>query len=188
VWVIYLAIYTGWPAQPASNVARLAPELEVHFDPAALLLAALGTVAWLWLVRWRTGRHREALWKSLVLPAGGVALNWLLVMTLWLQVLDHARSYRPLVQRIALQVPSLDCIYARQFSRAQLAALEVLGQWTVETLADSHNCRWMLVNLPAQQQMATPSGWQFLSRIRRPTDREESILIYRRETAVPSNR
>ena len=47
--------------------------------------------AWHWrtdlalaLVRWRTGRHRNALWKSLVLPAGGVALAWLLLMTLWL--------------------------------------------------------------------------------------------------------
>lgn len=188
VWIIYLAIHTGWPAQPALNVARLAPELEVHFDPIALLLAALGTVAWLWLVRWRTGQHREALWKSLVLPAGGVALNWLLVMTLWLQVLDHARSYRPLVERIALQVPSLDCIHARQLTRAQLAALEVLGQWTVETLQDSGHCRWMLINLPTQQQMTPPPGWQFLSRIRRPTDREESILIYRREVAAPSDR
>ena len=42
-----------------------------------------------------------ALWKSLVLPAGGAALCWLLLMTLWLPVLDYARSYAPLVRGIA---------------------------------------------------------------------------------------
>ncbi|MFZ9180222.1 MAG: hypothetical protein ACO21V_13530, partial [Limnohabitans sp.] len=46
-----------------------------------------------WLVHWRAGRHRAALWKSLVLPAGGAALCWLLLMTLWLPALDYARSY-----------------------------------------------------------------------------------------------
>jgi hypothetical protein len=46
------------------------------------------------------GAHRSAIWKSLVLPAGGATLCWLLLMTLWLPVLDYARSYAPQVQRI----------------------------------------------------------------------------------------
>ena len=66
----------------------------------AFIAALAGDVAWLWLVRWRTARNREAIWKSLVLPAGGAALGWLLVMTLWLPVLDYARSYAPVVQRL----------------------------------------------------------------------------------------
>jgi 4-amino-4-deoxy-L-arabinose transferase-like glycosyltransferase len=70
-------------------------------------------LAWVWLVRWRTGRHREALWKSLVLPAGGVALCWLLLMTLWLPLLDYARSNRALVDRTRRHVPRLPgCIAA----------------------------------------------------------------------------
>ena len=82
IWVIYTAMHTGVPAKPAANVAKLAPGFETSFSLLALLLAAAGTLAWLWLVRWRTGRHREALWKSMVLPASGVALCWLLLMTL----------------------------------------------------------------------------------------------------------
>ncbi len=101
IWVIYVAMQTGVPAKPAANVAKLAPGFEASFSAPALALAVAGTLAWLWLVRWRTGRHREALWKSLVLPAGGVALCWLLLMTLWLPLLDYARSPRPWVERIA---------------------------------------------------------------------------------------
>ena len=83
---------TGVPAKPAANVARLAPGFEAALLAARPADGRAGTLAWMWLVRWRTGRHRHALWKSLVLPAGGVAVCWLLLMTLWLPLLDHARS------------------------------------------------------------------------------------------------
>src|SRR5205085_4060169 len=99
-WVIYVAMQTGVPRQPAANVARLVPGFTPTFSLIDLVFAVAATLAWLWLVRWRTGRHRHALWKSLVLPASGVALCWLLHMTLWLPGLDYARSYRPLTERI----------------------------------------------------------------------------------------
>ncbi len=96
IWVIYMAMQTGVPAKPLANVMKLAPGFEPQFSMVALAIAAAGTAAWLALVRWRTGRHQHALWKSLVLPAAGVVLCWLLLMTLWLPLLDYARSYRAL--------------------------------------------------------------------------------------------
>ena len=59
------------------------------------------TEAAAWLVKWRAGRHRAAIWKSLVLPAGGAALCWLLLLTLWLPLLDYARSYKKLALDVA---------------------------------------------------------------------------------------
>ena len=78
-WVFYVAMQTGTPAKLAANVAKLSPGYANTFSAFALALALAGTLAWLWLVRWRTGRHRHPLWKSLVLPAGGVSICWLLV-------------------------------------------------------------------------------------------------------------
>ncbi|HYP70389.1 MAG TPA: hypothetical protein VEP93_05855, partial [Variovorax sp.] len=97
IWVYYVAMQTGFPPKPAANVARLAPGFVPQYSTLALLFAVAATIAWAWLVRWRTGRHRAALWKTLVLPAGGAALCWTLVMTLWLPPLDYARSYVPQV-------------------------------------------------------------------------------------------
>lgn len=178
IWVIYVAMQTGVPPKPAANVARLMPGLVIQFDLLALLAALLGSVAWLWLVRWRTGRHQEALWKSLVLPAGGVALNWLLLMTLWLPLLDHARSYRPLIERLTRHIPVTECIHARNLSRTQLAALEVHGRWQVETIYDHRGCRWMLVD-PTSESIDAPPGWQFVAREHR-LRRDEPLFIYRR--------
>ncbi len=67
-----------------------------------------------------------------MLPAGGVALAWLLLMTLWLPLLDYARSNRPWVSRIAPHVPAGACVWARGYSRAALASLEQYGRWRVD--------------------------------------------------------
>ncbi len=186
IWVIYTAVLTGVPAKPAANVARLAPGFVARFSALELVLAALGTLAWLWLVRWRTGRHQPALWKSLVLPASGVALCWLLLMTLWLPLLNYARSYRPLVERIAQHVPRDACIAAPGMPLAHVAALEVHGGWRVDAraatsaAADAPRCDWWLRVEPAHAPQPAPAGWQLVARERRPTDRDEMTAILRR--------
>jgi hypothetical protein len=182
IWVIYMAVQTGTPAKPAANVAKLAPGFVAPFSPLALALAVAGSLAWLWLVRWRTGRHREALWKSLVLPAGGVALCWLLLMTLWLPLLDYARSPRPWVKRIAGLVPADACIAAPGLAPATVAALEHLGRWQVDARAGAlaGGCRYALQVARMSRPPAVPDGWELVGRAQRPTERGEVTLVYRR--------
>lgn len=182
IWVIYVAMQTGVPAQPAANVARLVPGFVAPFSALGLVLAALGTVAWLWLVRWRTGRHREALWKSMVLPAGGVALCWLLVTTLWLPALDYARSSRPLVARLAAHVPMSECIAAPGLNPAVVAALEYFGHYRIDATAwtDAQACNFLVRTTRAQRRADPPAGWQWVADVRGPRDKDEVTSIYRR--------
>jgi hypothetical protein len=186
IWVIYASLQTGVPAKPAANVARLAPSFAAPFNMADLLPALLATVAWLWLVRWRTGRHRDAVWKSMVLPAGGVVLAWLLLMSLWRPLLDHARSARPWVQSVAAHVSPRDCIVAPGLTPALVAALEVHGGWRVQVDADDAACRNRLVVLRDQPRSAeapaAPPGWTLVATFRRPTDREELTSVWRRSS------
>jgi hypothetical protein len=163
-------------------VAKLAPGFEAPFSALALALAVAGTLAWLWLVRWRTGRHREALWKSLVLPASGVALCWLLLMTLWLPLLDYARSPRPWVKRIAGLVPADACIAAPGLAPATVAALEHLGRWQVDARvgALAGGCRYALQVARTSRLPAVPDGWELAGQAQRPTERGEVTLVYRR--------
>ena len=189
IWVIYVSMQTGVPAKPAANIARLAPGYTPSFSLLALALAILGTLAWLWLVRWRTGRNRHPLWKSLVLPASGVALCWLLVMTLLLPPLDHARSYRSLVQRIAQQVPADACIAAPGVPRAQVVAVEHFGRYRVDavTPASTTRCRFLLQMETRSTPSASGAGWKLLARERRNTGEGEITAIYRR-AARPAGR
>jgi 4-amino-4-deoxy-L-arabinose transferase-like glycosyltransferase len=176
VWVIYMAMATGVPAKPAANVAKLAPGFAMQISWPALALGVAASVAWLALVRWRTGRNRLALWKSLVLPAGGVALTWLLLMTLWLPLLDYARSNRPWVARIAPHVPSGTCVDAAGLSRAAVAALEQYGRWDIDA-SGRRECPLQLRQERRGQVSVVPAGWDVVARVRRPTERDEVTLV-----------
>ncbi len=182
IWVIYAAMVTGIPTRTAANVAKLAPGFALQFSALPFVVAAAGTLAWLVLVRWRTGRHQHALWKSLVLPAGGVALAWLLLMTLWLPLLDYARSNRPWVARLAPHIPPGSCIAAPGYPRSAVAALEQYGHWTVDARSMAvEPCAVMLrQERRGQPEVVAPAGWELVARIRRPTDREESTVVLRR--------
>ncbi len=182
LWVIYTSVQTGVPAKPATNIVRLAPGFTPQFSWLALLLALVATASWIWLVRWRTGRHREALWKSLVLPAGGVALCWLLLMTLGLPILDYARSNRPLVERIERHVPPGQCIAAPEQALSLIAALEFFGRYEVDALrpADHTHCDYLVRVEPVAVRPSAPEGWTLLARERRPTDRNNLTSVYRR--------
>lgn len=182
IWVIYAAMLTGEPARIAANVAKLAPGFTMPFSLPRFALAVAGTVAWLALVRWRTGRHQHALWKSLVLPAGGVALAWLLLMTLWLPLLDYARSNRPWVERLAPHVPAGACVAAPGYPRSALAALEQYGRWPVDASQDAlETCAVRLMQESRfQPRLSPPAGWDEVARVRRPTDRDEMTVVLHR--------
>jgi hypothetical protein len=187
VWVVYLSMQTGVPARPAVNIARLAPGYENRYSAMALAAAVGGTLAWLWLVHWRTRRSRHPLWKSMVLPASGVSLCWLLVMTLLLPPVNHARSYRSLVTRIAQQIPAGACIAAPGMPRAQVAALEYLGRYRVDAVTDvaSTRCPHLLVFETRSQPRQIGAGWTLVGRERRNRNEDEITAVYRR-TPLPT--
>ena len=118
-----------------------------------------------------------------MLPASGVALCWLLLMTLGLPLFDYARSYRPLINRIAQYVPRDACIAAPGMNRAQLAALEYFGDYRVDGLAKAGTtrCEFLLLTETVKRRAPVDPGWQLMAREQRPSDKEEVIAIYRRE-------
>jgi 4-amino-4-deoxy-L-arabinose transferase-like glycosyltransferase len=183
IWVVWIAMQTGVPQQPAANVARLAPGFEPSFSPLPFLIAALATLAWAWLVQWRVGRHRAAIWKSLVLPAGGAALCWLLLMTLWLPLLDYARSYAPLVQRSMAVLQQPVCVEAYGLSRSQIAAFEFHGKTKVKPAQSSARCPWLIVSKDASATLSDSvdmSLWHLQATTHHPSDRFEDLLLYQR--------
>jgi hypothetical protein len=183
IWVIWLSMQTGVPAKPAANIARLAPGFEPSFSLIAFLTALAATLAWAWLVRWRTGRNRHVIWKSLVLPAAGAALCWLLLMTLWLPVLDFARSYGPLVRNVSRLIDRPGCVEELGLSRGQRTAFVYHGQMDVRSASSQSECPWLLVAAPyapAAPMALDMRRWQLVASVRRPSDTDESVLLYRR--------
>ena len=195
IWVVWLAMQTGWPAQPAANVAKLAPGFVPSFTWFATLCAAAATVFWALLVRWRVGKHRHALWKSVVLPAGGAALCWLLLMTLWLPLLDFARSYKPWVERVDAIMAQQDaqrpsCLMTYGLNMGQMTAFHFHGGYALEPLDDKTHpqkalCPWLLIDSELRPELPTVirlNDWTRIQTVRRPSDRNEDVILYQRKS------
>ena len=183
IWVIWIAMQTGVPRQPAANVAKLAPGFEPSFSLLAFVVAAGATLAWAWLVRWRTGAHRAAIWKSLVLPAGGATLCWLLLMTLWMPLLDHARSLGPLSRQVASLVDKKNCVEIYGVGSAQAAALQYHGELELRRATPAASCPYLVVDVTAQSSLGGAVNlpdWAFQATVRKPTDKTENMLVYKR--------
>ena len=166
----------------AASVGRVVRGFEPQLVWPALVVAVMGTVAWFWLVRWRTSRHRAALWKSLVLPAGGVALCWLLLMTLGLAAVNHVRSYRPLIERINAAMPSGACVAAPDASASLVAALEYHTGRRVDASprAADGACAVLVLVRRGPVHPGPPAGWLEIAIEQRPNERNEFTLVYRR--------
>lgn len=183
IWVVWISLQTGVPAKPAANVAKLAPGFEPSFSVLPFLAALAGTAIWAWLVAWRTGRHREAIWKSLVLPAGGAALCWLLAMTLWLPVLDYARSYVPVVRAVTRHMDTPGCVYVFGLNRGQTAALRYHAGLELRPANAEGACPWLLLTQDIQPSLGMAFDlrqWRHVATIRRPADAKDNLLLYRR--------
>jgi hypothetical protein len=198
IWVVWLSMQTGWPAQPAANVARLAPGFQFSFSAPAFAVAIAASLAWIGLVRWRAGRHRAALWKSLVLPAGGAALCWLLLMTLWLPLLNFGRGYAPLVKQVSDRIGPASCVHTYALTLSQGAAFGFHGAYrllpwnptptnqTAQTppkppAPPTAQCPWLIADhLAAAQQPPSAAQWRERDTIFRPTDDGEAIVVYER--------
>lgn len=194
IWTIWFAMQTGFPAKPAANIAKLAPGFIPSFAWLPTMAAILGTAAWTYLVWWRAKRHRMPLWKTLVLPASGASLCWLLLSTLWMPLLDHARSYTLQIERLhqARQsgTPS-DCFIGYELSRAQVAALIHHGLYTLRSPADGGRCHWLITTPHAWKhsplQPAQGEQWHVVAQIERPTDRDDSMLLLQRTAPSQQN-
>lgn len=193
IWVIWIAMQTGWPPQPAANVARLAPGFVPSFSVLAFVFALMATAIWAWLVKWRVGRHRQAIWKSLVLPSGGAALCWLLLMSLWLPLLDFARSYVPWVQQIQQTMKvqggsSSDCMMTYGLNVGQMTAFHYHGGFEIKPLDNAESpqnasCRWLMVDndsRPELAQVAHIKEWRRIETIKRPANKNEDVTLYLR--------
>ncbi len=189
IWVVWLAMQTGVPAQPAANVRRLVPGFEPSFGWLPFLAALAATAAWVWLVSWRAGRHRDALWKSLVLPASGAAMSWLLLMTLWMPLLNYVRSDMAVVRQVTRSIGNNTnpCVAVYGVSQVEAAALSYHGKLSLVPLAQSRACGWLIVHAASQPDFAASElaiDWQLHSGARRRTSTSDDLLVFQRQSTV----
>jgi hypothetical protein len=179
IWVVWIAMQTGFPSQPAANVERLAPGFEPHFSALAFAFAIAATLVWAWLVKWRVGRHRAAIWKSLVLPAGGAALCWMLLMTLWMPLLNYTQSYSALVRHTMQRMDPAGCVETAGLEAGKVAAFQFYGKLQLKPMLVQPSCPWLLAESSSPDRVDVDL-WSLLAQVSHPSDGTETVLLFRR--------
>ena len=185
IWIVWISLETGIPQQPALNVYRLVPGYIHQFQILPLIVALFATAFWIKLVVWRAGRHPSAIWKSLVLPAGGTSLCWVLLMSLWLPFLDHALSYKVWTKELVQATGGDTCIYFSTVDRHQVAGFTYHGNIRFENISTSqHRCHWLLEkpNQNSNPPTYARNEWVLKQTMQRPGDRSDVVLLYERKT------
>lgn len=185
IWFYWLALQTGAPAKPAANVLRLLPGFKPELDWTLLLPALLGSLAWLVALAWRLGRYRPALWKGLVLSAGGSTLCWLLLMTLWLPALNYGMGQEPISRRIAALAPAGSCVLVHGLNASQIAGLQYHGGLKLERARRDRrsDCQLLVVEPKAAARLAQTvdlSQWRALRKVPRLRENRDGLLVYLR--------
>jgi 4-amino-4-deoxy-L-arabinose transferase and related glycosyltransferases of PMT family len=184
VWLGWFALHTGIPNQIHHNITRLTRGYEVLVSWPSVMIALIGTLAWMALVRWRLHNKPAALWRGTVLSAGGLITTWLLLVTLWMPVLDYVRSYRQVSGQLARALKEHarpgDCVRAHGVGTGQRASFLIFNG--IDFSYDS-NCSLLLQQTSQEAiqdgRAAFPDALAVLWQGRRGADRDEMFRLLR---------
>ncbi len=179
LWLAWIAAMTGSPEGIAAWIRAEVPGWRPAFRFIPFALAALLTLVWLAVA----ARSLRTTRRALVNWTAGITMVWMLLMTLGLPAIDHARSYRGVAARLIQDLPTgYGCIVGVGLGDAQRALL--YGFAGIRTLAADHpvapRCRARLVQAAPGRVPEAGSGWVEAWRGSRPGDRNELFVLYRR--------
>jgi len=178
LWIGWAGALTGKPDFAVAWLKREIPDFHYHFNFVAFALAMLLTLIWIVIVA-RTLRSTR---RAIVNWTAGIAMVWMLMMTLGVPLVDQARSYRAVDARLAREVQGARCIERRNVGDAQRALLDYFQSLRTvsESSPDAARCDALLVQASPARVPPVENEWHEVWRGSRPGDRNELFVLYRR--------
>jgi 4-amino-4-deoxy-L-arabinose transferase-like glycosyltransferase len=182
VWVGWSAMLTGWPTRLAERVVKLAPGFVGEFQPLPFVVAVAATLAWGWMLG--TGQHQRSPWRGLVHWLGGLTAFWLLLTSLWLPWIEYGKSYRSVGLAVKAALPAgYGCVAGRNVSDSHRAFIDYYAgvPLRAENSRAGARCDWLLQHHDrGQRHDPRLPGWDVVTEARRPSERNERFVLYRR--------
>jgi hypothetical protein len=102
-------------------------------------------------------------------------------MSLWLPLLDYARSDAALVQNITRDLPADECVHSHDLNVEQLTALRFHGGLELRPIQEGA-CKWLIVtpkSVATLKSSGVLSFWTRQSSYVHPVEREDELFLYR---------
>lgn len=182
IWLGWFALLTGHPLKIKERMQFLSGMRESDFYWFSFLIAILITLIWavVCLRAKQTNRSAVTNW------AVGMTFGWGLLMTLWLPMIDSAKSYKPLFADMSKSLPKqFHCMNGREVGQAQRLLLNYYTdiklqpyEWTKRL-----SCELYLIQDERGSDRIQPDAdWKLIWKGKRDTDRKESFRLFQKQS------
>ena len=176
IWGYFFAWQTGAPPKMYKSIVNLAPGISPSFHGLLFVLCFATLLAWLALVLWRMNHSQVVAWKGPWLAAVGITALSITTIYLFEPVIDHARSYKPIVENVLADyhthAQKNDCIVAQELDSVQ----EILFNYYGLMLTQNDTCRFAFTTDKSFKD-STQDESSVVKRYSRPRDRERFVLV-----------
>jgi len=178
IWLGWVAFMSGWPAKLSERMHILSGLPEAHFNWISFAAALL--VSTIWLVTINAKRSNRA---AVTEWAVGITMAWSLLMTLWLPMIDSAKSYESVMTSLKKAVPKHHaCINSRNLGNTQQDLLYYYTNLRTQPLevGERLECDLYLIQDERGREKVEPGqDWKLIWHGKRPADRRESFRLYK---------
>lgn len=150
-WLGWWAMLSGSPHKLHLRLSYLSGLPKLSVDVLSCIVAVAVSLIWLSTVL----RSKHSNRSSATNWAIGMTCTWALFMTLWLPMIEAARSYQTVFESLKKALPTqYACISSRNLAQAQLDLLHYHAKIKTYPMAAAHtfNCDLMLVESASDEQ------------------------------------
>jgi hypothetical protein len=187
IWLGWLTLVTGIPSQLQAMFLAYQPGFVPQVDWMQSSLAVFATL----VAGFVLNKNVASSGRALTQWAFGLTLCWALLATLWMPYFDAGKSYRTMIDSLALQLPTKGCVASLHLGEPQRGLLVYFAHVTtvrVEVQADVP-CDALLVQGWRATGAPPPSAdWTVVWEGARPGDLKELYRLYRRDAAHRADR
>ena len=179
IWLGWFAIMTGYPTKLSARMHILSGLTEAHINIAALTVALLTTTIWVITINAkRSNRAAVTDW------AVGVTMAWSLLMTLWLPMIDSAKSYKLVMLSVQQALPKkFNCINSQHVGKPQQALFNYYTDLSLVPVKATQklSCDLYLVQVDRNHQaIKLGEEWSVIWEGKRPADKKEHFTLYQK--------
>lgn len=180
IWLGWIAMMTGNPAKIKARLTFLSGVQHLNFSMIAFVIALLISLIWLFSV----ARSQTSNRSSATNWAIGMTAVWTLLMTLWLPMIDSARTYSNVFSSLKHALPAkYACVASNHFGESQLDLLHYYSNLKTQRFETEQNlnCDLYLIEDDKGRNKIEPGrDWKLIWHGKRASDRRESFRLFKR--------
>ena len=180
IWLGWIAMMTGSPAKIKARLMFLSGMQQLNFSVVAFTIAVVVTLTWLFAILRSQHTNRSAATNWAI----GMTAVWTLLMTLWLPMIDSARSYRTVFTSLKHALPAkFACITSNGIGDAQRDLLHYFANVKTQEIETngSLNCDMYLIQDEKNRAKVEPGpDWKLIWSGKRISERRESFRLFQR--------